>query len=495
MSHKRFDVVVVGAGVSGLSCASHLRRLGADVLVLERANRVGGSVRSRTLQGGFVVDDGPQTIRSGDPELFRDFHELGIASLRTPADASAARRYVLRHGRPEALPTSPAGLLTTGVLSWRGKLRLLAEPFIRRSRQGDESVRDFFARRLGPEAADGLVDPFISGIHAGNPEALSMRETFPEVWAGAQNHGSLFRWALARRSSGAEAAQGGGGDGSSGDGRRAPSRPEVFSFAEGLSTWPEAMARTVGADRVRLGAEVRSLVRIRGGWTVRWRETSGQEDAARAARVVLALPAGATANMLEEIRPAEARALRDIPYAPVAVVQLAYPRDAVRHPMDGFGVLCPARGGRSVLGSLWISSLFPERAPTGTVLMACFLGGARRPELVKERAETLVEGAHREMVDILRISAVPVLHRVQRWPAAIPQSEFGHANRRAAAGRIEEHLDGLHLLGSWRGGTSLPQCWRAGMELARTLAGSGYADGAPSGDLRPGSGSTSRARN
>jgi oxygen-dependent protoporphyrinogen oxidase len=462
MPRKRFDVVVVGAGISGLSCASRLRRMGADVLVLERQNRVGGAVCSRSLPGGYLVDDGPQTIRSGDSDLFDDFHELGIASLRTPATPSAKKRYVLVDGHPEPLPTGPGALLGSRLLPVSGKMRLLKEPFVKGSDAPDESVASFFARRIGHHAAERLVDPFVSGVYAGDPDALSMRATFGSVWEGEQEHGSLFRWALARlRAKRAEAKK------RSDD---TPSRrPELFSFADGLATWPRAMASTVGSERVRLGAELTSL-RSGGGWTVRWRESSGQHEVARAARVVLALPAHAAADLLADLAPAEARSLRDISYAPMAVAHLSFPRGAVAHPLDGFGMLCPGRERRSFLGSLWISSLFPGRAPDGTVLMTCFVGGARRPGLARRPDAFLLASLRGELAEILGIEGPPVLEKVARWESAIPQYEFGHDLRIEAAQEAERRNPGLHLTGSWRGGVSLPDCWRNGAELADRMA-------------------------
>lgn len=473
MTTKRFDAVVVGAGISGLSCASRLRRMGADVLVLERANRIGGAVRTRTLPGGFLVDDGPQTVRSADPDLFDDLHDLGVSALRTPASESARKRYVLVDGRPEPLPHSPLALLGSRILPLSGKLRLLKEPFVGRAAGPDESVASFFARRLGRHAAERLVDPFVSGVYAGDPAALSMRATFGSLWEGEQAHGSLARWALSR-------LRRRGSDGEGGDRRPA----ELFSFADGLGTWPQAMARAVGSERVRLGAELSGLEPDRGGWTVRWRETSGRHDAARAARVVLAVPAHAAAELVGGLDPAAARALRDIAYAPMAVVHLAFRREHVEHPLDGFGMLCPGREDRTFLGSLWTSSLFPGRAPEGTALMTCFVGGARRPELAHRPDDLLTAALRHELGRALGIRGVPLLERVTRWSAAIPQYEFGHDLRVEAACSVEEHYPGLHLLGSWRNGVSLPDCWRNGMELAVRMSAADVA-GATASPPRP----------
>lgn len=474
---NRYDVVVVGGGVSGLSCALRLHRAGASVLVVERGPEVGGVIRSHPVpEAEALLDHGPQTLRSGDPALLNEFAELGIAGDRVEAGAAGRNRYVLHDGILRPLPLSPGRFLTSPVLPLGGKLRLLAEPLVPTRTGVDESVDAFFRRRLGRHVAERLVDPFVSGVYAGDPLQLSMRAVFPGIKEGADGAGSLLRWGLRRARAARRARRAGEGE--------PRHRPTLFSFREGLGQWPRAVARALGEDRVVTGTWIREVARNGEGWTV-----SGVRDGAswraRGETLVLATPAAASAGLLEDDFPAEVRRLRDIPYAPVSTVHLVYRREAVAHPLDGFGALFPSSQGRSALGILFISSLFPGRVAPGHVLTTTFVGGARYPERALRTPDRLVELAHREHQELLGVSGAPVLARAITHRSAIPQYEFGHLDRVEAAERLEHSVAGLHLLGAYRGGVSVPDCWKNGRGVAdRILEAAGA--GAPDGSTAPG---------
>jgi oxygen-dependent protoporphyrinogen oxidase len=469
------DVLVVGAGIAGLACAARLKEQGVSVRVLEAGPEPGGSVRS-VRDGPYVVDLGPQTVRSADPELFDHLDDLGLEDERVGADTTGGRRFVVRDGGLVELPHGPGGALTTDLLSLRGKLRVLGEPFVGAGSGGDESVADFFRRRLGAEVARRVVDPFVSGVYAGDPDSLSIRATFPSLAEGVETHGSLLRWGISR----ARAARKARKQGTAKPRRKA----RLFSFRDGLAAWPRALARSLGPDGVTYEARARELESVEAGWRVRWSGPDGSgggEIVAR--RVVLALPAEAVANLTAPRHPGEARALRTIEYAPVATVNLAYPRSAVGHDLDGFGFLVPSGENRSALGILWVSSLFPGRCPDDQVLTTTFVGGARAPERVGLPEEALVEMAHGEHQAFLGATGRPVYHRVARWMRAIPQAGFGHLDRIDAARRIENGSPGVHVAGSFMdGGPAVPSCWERGRSLADELSADLGAAGAEIGE-------------
>ena len=459
---ERHDVIVVGAGITGLSAALDLHRAGRSVLVLEAADRVGGVVRSEAVPGVGVIDLGPQTVRSADPELFRQFEELNIETERLVAGAQGKSRYVVLDGELVELPHSPPALASSKLLSMRAKMRLLSEP-LRGTRVGeDESIRDFFTRRLGPEVAERLVDPFVSGVYAGDPSRLSMEAVFPELKAGVDASGSLLKWGLGRMR---------GARGAAGAEDREKRSAELFSFPAGLARWPSAMADALGADRVRLGHRTVSARRDGPDWVVTV-EAAGETRTLRAGALVLTAPAGEVARIVPGARGEGASGLADIPYSPVSTVHLAYRRADVAHPLAGFGYLCPSREGRPVLGVLWISSLFPERVESDRVLLTTFVGGARQSERAFESEATLIDVAYGEHERFLGVRARPVHAQVQRWERAIPQYEFGHLERVAEADRLESEHPGLHLAGAWRDGVSVPDCWKGGRRVAREILAS-----------------------
>ncbi len=470
------DTVVVGAGITGLSCAWRLHTAGRSVLVLERGPRVGGVIHSERIPGVGVIDHGPQTIRSGDPALLAEFRELGIEGDRCVAGAAGSHRYVLCQDRLIPLPHSPLAFLRSPILPASAKLRLLLEPFVRPRRGQDESVEDFFRHRLGRHAVERLVDPFVSGVYAGDPRQLSMRSVFPALKDGVDRKGSLLRWALSRgRAAGRTRREEG----------TSRSRPRLFSFREGLGQWPRALATALGPDRVRTDVDLRAVRRVDGAWALAG-DLGGAEEEIRARVLVLAIPAHGAAALLGGGYPADARPLMDIPYAPVSTVHLAWRREDVGHPLDGFGYLCPSSQDRPVLGTLWISSLFPDRVEDGVVLTTTFVGGARVPEQATRPHGELVALAAGEHRRTLGARGEPLDARVVTWTRGIPQYEFGHEQRVEAAARMEAAAPDLYLTGSWRGGVSVPDCWAGGRATAERVL-SAWGRSSPGAGRRAGS--------
>lgn len=457
MSDRR-EVVVIGAGIAGLACAHRLREQGVDVEVLEAGDRVGGALRSESIDG-HTVDLGPQTIHSRDPELFDHLTALGLDDSLEVAGTGGKKRFIVLNGRPVELPGGPVSLLTTRSLSLRGKLRLLKEPFAPPGPGGDESADDFVRRRLGDEVADRMLDPFVSGVHAGDPTTLSMRAAFPKLLEAERQHGSLTRWAASRvragrRRSGADKPA------------RPRVRPRLFSFSGGLATWPKALADAIGADRVHTGTPATMIQPgADGGWVI-----GAGGRTIQASAVVLAVPAPVAADLVEGISTGGARVLRDIPYSPVTTVHLTYRREAVAHALDGFGMLIPSRERRPVLGILWMSSLFESRRVGDLVQTTSFVGGARFPELAGLSDSELVDLVHGQHEQILGASAEPGLRYVARWTHAIPRMEFGHVDRLSTLDRMEAANPGIHLAGSYAGsGPSVPSCWSRGRAVAEVI--------------------------
>ena len=342
-------------------------------------------------------------------------------------------------------------MINTPLLSLPAKLRAFAEPLLPHA-VGDESVAAFFTRRLGVAPARTAVDAFVSGVYGGDPAALSMQAAFPRLWKLEQQHGSLLGGMLFGRRRKAV--------------KQRPSRRKIFSFRDGLATWPQALARALG-DSVWLGTALNDVVQTSRGWQATVKR-SGQTIKVDAKHVVLALPAHVAASLLGDASAKDA--LGSIPYAPMAVIQLGYRRTDVAHPLDGFGLLCPAQENRALLGSLWPSTLFPSRAPEGCVLTTNFLGGARHPERVAQDQEALIELAHNELQALLGVNGEPMLARVVRWPRGIPQYNAGHIARMSTIKHFESQRPGLHLLANYRNGISVEACWQNAQQLAKCIS-------------------------
>lgn len=438
------DVAVVGGGISGLTTAFWLKRAGARVALLEGSPRVGGVLRTLTHHG-WTFELGPNTVLDKPPvrELLA---AAALADRREPAAPASGRRYVWWGGALRPLPSGPGSFLGTGLFPLGAKLALLREPFVGGPPAGvEESIAGFVRRRLGEPWLERAVAPFVSGVYAGDAERLSVRWAVPRLFALERDHGSLIRGALAKR--------------------KGPAPSEgMLGYRGGFEELARRLAMRVGD--VRTSAPVSRLRREAGRFVL---DTADGPVAAR--QVVLALPAEATAELLAWESEGRSMELAEVPYAPVAVACLGYRRKQVRHPLDGFGFLTVRGQGLRVLGCLFTSSLFRDRAPAGHVAITAFVGGATDPTAALVPEDEILHIVESDLAVALGVQGSAVFRYVRRWPRAIPQYEVGHGRFVELGQALEAELPGLFLAGNWTGGVSLPDSIARGAEVAaRVLA-------------------------
>lgn len=470
MTRSDVDVIVAGAGLSGLTTAFRLARQGLRVVVLEAAPRPGGAIGSRRREG-VLYELGPNSGLDTTPLIDALLSDAGIRDERLDASAAAAKRYILRDGALIALPTSPGAFLGTRLFSWRAKLALLREPFVARApAEREETVADFVRRRLGSEFLDYAIEPFVAGIYAGDPETLSVPAAFPRLAALERKYGSLIRGQILGARERKRSAD------------TAKNAASSFSFRDGMQTLTDALSRALA---VECGVRVAAVRREAGGFAVECeRGGAGAKECfqRRARVVVLAVPAYAAARIVEPVDAGAARALEAIDYPPVAVVASAYRRGDVAHPLDGFGFLAPKKENPPVLGSLFSSTMFANRAPEGTVLLTTFVGGQRSPELARAPEDEIAATVQRALARYVG-AATPLWSVVTRWPRAIPQYTLGHRERIAAVERAEAAAPGLYFCANWRGGVSIGDCIKSGHAMAERI-GRELGAPAPAGSTR-----------
>jgi oxygen-dependent protoporphyrinogen oxidase len=450
------DVVVIGGGLSGLAAALGLKQRGATVEVLEAAARPGGTIGT-IRRDGILYETGPNSALATTPLIDALLDATGTLGERIETSALAATRFVVRDGKLVALPTSPPAFLATRAFSLRGKLRLAAEPLIARAPENaEESVAAFARRRLGTEFLDYAVDPFVAGVYAGDPARLSLTAAFPRLHALEQRYGSLVRGQLAgareRRRSGERAAN------------AAPS----FSFRNGMQTVTDALARTIG--RVETGVRVEHVERDAAGtWVVR-ASRDGETIVKSARAAIVAVPAADASVLVRELAPAAAQGLAAIDYAAIASVATAYRRTDVADPLAGFGFLVPRKENRRILGSLFSSSMFENRAPSGTVLLTTFVGGSRNPDLPQRSDDEIEEIVASELRALVGARGDPLFAAITRWPRAIPQYNLGHHERLRGVDAAERALPGLFFCANYRGGVSVGDCVKSADATATAAA-------------------------
>lgn len=440
------DVLVVGGGIAGLSATQALVDAGADPLLLEASPRVGGVIHTDDLEGA-QLECGPQGFLAERPGVLDVVRALGLEDQLLPAADAAGKRYVLQGDRLIPLPSGPAGFLRTPLLSARGRLRVLAEPWAKGPPpDGRESVWDFAARRLGREAADVLVDALVTGIFAGDPKAISLDACFPRMRRLEREHGGLIRGMIRRRKSG-------GGLGGA----------RLVSFKDGMKALPAAYARRLHG-RIRTGVGARELRRSGSGWEI----TTADGERLSAERVLLTAPAAELARILKPLSGRLAERLAEIRSVPVAVVGLVYSRERVGHPLDGYGFLAPG-GQRDLLGCLFETTVFPSRAPEGKVLLRAMVGGARRPEAAFRDKSAIISQCVEALRPLLDLSGAPDAARVVRWKRAIPQYDLEHPARLEEIERELSALPGLFLGGAPFRGVSVNRLVADAKDLARQI--------------------------
>lgn len=462
-------VVVVGGGIAGLSLALHLKDRssevagGLEVRVLEARDRVGGNIQTHQMEG-FTIEGGPNGFLDNVPATLTLVNRLELQDRLQQADARATKRYLYRHGRLHLLPSNPLSFLKSPILSWRGRLRVLREPFARpKTEATDETILSFGQRRIGPEATSILIDAMVSGVFAGNIHHLSLPSTFPKMAEMEAAHGSLVRAMLAKKKAARE--QRALESGSPPAGGPAGPRGTLTSFKTGLDTLPHAMETALG-DSVSLNQRV-SAIKPTGQTdpTAPWHITT-QDLSLDADAVILATPAPQTARLLGPLDTKLETTLNQIPSAGLAVVALAFNADDIGGSPDGFGFLAPRSESLRLLGCLWDSSIFPSRAPDGKVLLRVMIGGAHDPEAVSMDEEILIQTVRQELATAMNLTAAPVFTRVFRYPLGIAQYTVGHQQR---LNLIQAHLDalpGIWVAGSSYYGVSMNAC----IEKAETQA-------------------------
>ncbi|MBI3917765.1 MAG: protoporphyrinogen oxidase [Betaproteobacteria bacterium] len=448
------EVVVIGAGISGLTAAYALSRAGHDVAVFEQCAAPGGRMRSEQI-GGFLMEYGANSIVTPAPGAETLVAQLGLDPERVTCSAAARWRYLVRDGRMRGLPLQPCRFLLSDFLSLGARLRLMAEPFVA-ARHDDETVAHFVRRRFGTELLDYVVDPLVGGLFAGDPEQLSIAAVFPQLKGLERRAGSVIGGIMrSRLQHGAGRARGG------------PGQRVLSSFRQGLGTLPRAISRQL-AGRVFLGHRVEAVQRRADGHRVKVRH-GGDARWTTADSVVVALPAYAAAAILYELDPRIARALAEISHPPVAVVFLGYRARSIVHPLDAVGVLTPATERRGVLGMLFSSTMFPGRAPLGHVALTAFIGGARQPQLATLESEELEQLAQSEVRQLLGGRVAPVVLRAHRWRYGLPQPGLDHGPRLGRITALESEHAGLFLTGNYFSGVSTAACIQQALDTARRI--------------------------
>jgi oxygen-dependent protoporphyrinogen oxidase len=434
-------IAIVGAGISGLTTAFYLKRArpGWELTLFDAGTRPGGTMQTETIEG-FRFEAGGNGFLTNKPDSLRLVEDSGAQHLLMPSSDLARKRYIYTD-RLHRMPESPALFARSRLMTLPQKLRMLGEFFVPPRRDGvDETLREFGDRRLGRAFTDVFLDAMSAGIYGSTPELISVRAAFPLVVALEREHGGLFRGMLAKRKR--EAGPGG----------------VLTSTKQGISSLIEQLRSQVPAEW-RLDESVQALVPAGEGFRI---ETN--RDAIEVDRVVVAAPSFVASQVLEPLDPELAALLSGIEYSPISVVGFGYRNLA--QPLDGFGVLTTTSSRQPILGVLWDSSIFPDRAPDGAKSLRVMIGGQRNPSLALQDDAGLIATARAGLKSVMGLDAEPDVSFVKRWERGIPSYTTGHIDRVDAIFARAGRTPGLFLNSNAYRGVAMNDCARNSREIA-----------------------------
>ena len=448
------SVAIIGGGITGLTAAFRLKEAGVAVTLYEAGNRVGGVIQT-VRRNGYLAECGPNTLLETSPKIAELIRDLGLEGRRLDSDPAAENRFLVRDGQLVSLPSTLFQFLGTRLFSTSAKLRLFAEPFLPPApAEGEESVQDFVVRRLGREFLDYAVNPLVRGVYAGDPARLSVQQAFPKLHAVEQKYRSLILGQILGA-------------------RERRRRKEVskqnakkLSFDHGLQVLTDELGSRLAAA-VQLRAPVQQMRRVPGGgWEVTALAAAGETTRIYDAVVFTGTADKLATLHLTGVEAPDLRPLSEVYYPPVASVVLGFRREDVDHPLNGFGALIPEVEKFNILGTIFSSSLFPNRAPAGHVLLTSYVGGARSPETAQQDPEKLTALVLQDLKKLVGVTGVPTFQHHCFYPRAIPQYVVGYDRFKQLMRCVEEKCPGFFLAGHYRDGISLGDSIVAGHTAA-----------------------------
>jgi oxygen-dependent protoporphyrinogen oxidase len=443
MTNKK-SVVVIGAGISGLATAYWLNKNGFEITILESKSEAGGAMETIN-ENGFLIDFGPNSGLETTPLIRRIVDEIGLSDQMIYANETSNKRYILRAGKLHALPTSPLAFISTKLFSTKAKLRIMAEPFFGKSNDGYyQSMAQFVKRRLGKEFLDYAIDPFVSGVYAGDPYKLSVKSAFPKLFRLEEIYGGLVKGMIKGVRERKKRAE------------QSKQSAKMFSFINGMQTFPKAIANRLN-NKIQFECNVESVEYGTRNWIVKY-VYNGELKEIKTDFVLSTIPAYAASGLFSNFDPEFTKHAYAIYYPPVMVLYLGFNKKDILRKLDGFGFLIPSNERKSFLGAIWSSTIFPNRCNDDKAAFTLFIGGARSPFLFDLQTEKLVEKVINEFKQIMGISNDPIFIKDRMWYQAIPQYNIGYIEHENYFDKFEKENPGIFLSGNFRGGISVGDC-------------------------------------
>ncbi|MFL5727921.1 MAG: protoporphyrinogen oxidase [Cytophagaceae bacterium] len=433
-------LVIIGAGISGLTAAYQAQKKGMEYVLLELSDKPGGYIRTEH-QDRFTLECGPNSLLA-DEEIISFIKEIGLYTEIEEAHAVSKSRFIYRDGKYRKLPDNPFTLLSSPFFTWDTKMKILKEPFNSSKGEEDETIAGFFERRFGKEVLDYAVNPFVSGIYAGDPSTLLLKETFPSLAGYEKNSGSVLKGFM-KESSG---------------------RKKTINFTYGMQSFTDKLASLL--KNVRYNAKVLDIRKVGYEYDVKV-SALGNEISIPASKILITTPSWTAASMLKNSYPQYCQAFAQIKYVPMVLVHMGFEKRYVGHSLNGFGALNPKAENQFTAGCIWSSSLFPRRCPEDKVLITSFVGGAQYKDNTLLEKDKILERVNKELKKNFSITEDYIFQNLYSWEKALPQYDMSIKEARKALPFLKD--EGIFICSNWSHGVSVSDCIKSARETVEKI--------------------------
>jgi protoporphyrinogen/coproporphyrinogen III oxidase len=452
---RQTEVTIIGAGLTGLSLAHKLKKQGKKVLVVEKNSQTGGVIGTQE-KDGFIYETGPNTGVLSTPDIVELIEELSEDCTLATANKKANKRLILKNGKWHALPSGLISAVTTPLFTFKDKLRVLAEPFRAKGKNPHESLADLVKRRLGKSFLDYAIDPFIGGIYAGDPEKIIPKYALPKLYNLEQNYGSFIKGAVKKAKEPKSS-------------REEKATKEVFAVKGGLKHLVDALEKSIGSENIILNARQTVVMPNENGYEIRIDTESGDSHTIHSSKVVSTVGAYRLQTLFPFLTEEELAPVRNLRYAAVTLAAVGFKKWNGRK-LDAFGGLVPSKEGKKILGILFPSAIFNDRAPEGGAMLSVFIGGIRQPDAINMSDDEIKQTVFNDIRETLDAeNPEPDVFEIFRYKHAIPQYEISSGLRLEAIANIEKKYPGLLLAGNIRDGIGMADRVKQAFEIAREL--------------------------
>lgn len=442
--HKGNRITILGAGITGLATAHWLEKAGYSVTIIDKNSEPGGAMVTKQCDD-YLVDFGPNSGLETTPKIKELVDDIGLSHEMIYANKKGNKRYILKNDELLPLPMSMGGFISTKLFSTTAKLRVMKEPFVGKSSDGYyQSIADFVTRRLGKEFLDNAIDPFVSGVFAGNPEKLSVKSAFPKLYRLEELYGGLIKGmikgARERKKSKEKSKQ----------------NAQMFSFLNGMQSFPRAIAENLNG-KTFYNSKIIKLAKENSKPVVTY-EYNGSVRQIESEVILSAIPSYELSKSVNHLDTKLSDHLDNIFYPPVLVLYLGYDKKNISKELDGFGFLIPSKQKKKFLGAIWSSVIFENRSHKDKAAFTIFVGGAREPEFNSEDLPDRINEVLEEFHKIMGIKGEPEIIEKRFWKKAIPQYNLGYIEHENYFNKFESNNPGFFLSGNYRGGISVGDC-------------------------------------